>query len=367
MNISLYSLSKQQTTILKGLAIIMIVLHNIIHKTNHISENEFDFDPERILRLFVSFKHSLWFLINGTLTLWGFFGIQLFIFISGFGLVKQFMNKKPTSYWKYLLPKVIKIYSLILIGLVFYALLLFPIGETTLLNYIHTIKSYLLLSKNFSTHTLFITPHAGPWWYFSFIIQLYIIFPVLYYFLNKYKEKGFMGMLIISYILIYTLTPIAKQHDFPIYANFIGHLPDFIIGMVIAFFKEFRINYKVIIPTLIIFILSNFYEFAFPLSFASATILLLVIFYPFYKETKTITAPHKALLFIGQISMFMFVINGPLRPYFDDYIYGVSQFRILLVALIHLGLTILLSYITSIIYEKFLTKPLNKLIKFVSS
>lgn len=365
MNISLYNLSKAQTTILKGLAMIMIVLHNFIHATNFITENEFDFNPERIIRLFVSIKNSIWMLINGPLSLWGFLGIELFIFISGYGLAKQFIKKKPSSYFKYLLPKLIKIYSLIIIGLLFYGLLLLPIGEINMTNYVHAIKSYLFLYTNFSTETLFSVRLIGPWWYFSFVIQLYIIFPLLYYFIDKYKEKGLFGLLLFSYILIYALSPIAEQHKFPIYANFIGHLPELLIGMGFAYFKEFRINYKIIIPVFIIFTLSHFFEAIFPLSFACATILLLFMFYPFYKETTK--TKHKILLFIGQISMFMFVINGPLRICFTNYAFGNDQLNILIWAIMHLGLTILVAYLLSIVYDKLFTKPLNKLIKFVSS
>lgn len=367
MNISLYNLSKAQTTVLKGISMIIIVLHNFIHATNVIGENEFDFNPDRIIRFLVAIKHNAFMLINGSLSYLGIFALEIFIFASAYGLVKQFLKNKPSSYWKYLLPKIIKIYGLIICGLICYALFLFPIGETNFDAFMNIAQSVLLLYNNFSSNTLFSVPHAGPWWYFSFIVQLYILFPLLFFFLDKYKKRGFLCMLIFSYVLIYVLSPIAEQHNFPIYANFIGHLPEFIIGMGFAFFKEFRINYKIIVPILILFILSNFFEFAFPFSFACATVLLFYFLYPIYNKTDISKPVYKALFFVGNISMFMFILNALFRAYLGDYAFGKDQYIIFLWALIHLSCTMFVSYIVSIIYNKTFTKPLNKLIKFVSS
>lgn len=365
MNISLYNLSKSQTTILKGIGIIMIVLHNFIHYTHNYGENEFDFKTSRIVIFFNLIKEDLLMLINGSFSFWGFFGIELFIFVSAYGLVKQFINKKPSSYWKYLLPKIIKIYGLIVLGLICYVLFLYPIGETNLNKILNTAKTYLLLNANFSFDTIFKQAHAGPWWFFSFIIQLYIIFPVLFYFMEKYREKGFWGILIVSYILIYAISPIATFYNFPVYANFIGHLPEFIIGMGFAYFKQFRINYKLFIPVLLVFVLSNRYEYIFPLSFTSSTILMLVLFYPLYNKSDNII--QRALLFIGSISMFMFVINCLIRPYLIIYVPEESSITILVIAITFLLIVIAIAYVISIIYNKFVNPQINKLIKIVSS
>lgn len=361
MNISLYNLSKEQTTILKGVGILVIVLHNFIHITNHIGENEFDFNPERIMWLLAAIKHNYLMIINGSLSYFGFLGIEIFIFISGYGLVKQFLLKRPASYRKYIIPKLVKIYGLIFVGIVFFAILLFPIHETSVKEFISVIKSVFLLYNNFSFDTLFRYAHIIPWWFFSFIVQLYIIFPLLFHVFEKYKEKGFIGLLILSYLLIYGLQPIADYYNFPIYANFIGHLPEFLIGMGFAFFKEFRLNYKIILGCFCIFILSNFLEVVFPLLFASATILILFLCYPIYNKPSMLI--KKPLLFIGGISMFMFVINSLLRVYFIDLVFGINQLNILLWTIVHLCLTILISYIISVVYNRLINPQLNRLTK----
>lgn len=71
----------------------------------------------------------------------------------------------------------------------------------------------------------------------------------------------------------------------------------------------------------------------------------------------------KPLLFIGGISMFMFVINSLLRVYFIDLVFGINQLNILLWTIVHLCLTILISYIISVVYNRLINPQLNRLTK----
>lgn len=192
MNISLYNLSKNQITVLKGLSMILLVLHNYIHWTNHIGENEFYFNPDRIFSLFEAIRNDLLMIINGLISYFGFLAVEIFIFASAYGLSKQFMKKKPTSYWSYIIPRLIKIYGLIIVGLICYFLLLYPIGALTINDFISFSSASLLLSNNLSNNTIFYYPYIGPWWFFTLIVQLYVIFPFLFYIIDKYKKNGLL-------------------------------------------------------------------------------------------------------------------------------------------------------------------------------
>ncbi|MBK5720224.1 acyltransferase [Dysgonomonas sp. Marseille-P4677] len=363
MKISLYNLSKNQITLAKGLGMLAIVLHNFFHWTNSIGENEFVFKSSHIQGLIDTVANDPLSLINACFTYFGHFGVQIFIFASGYGLVKQFMKREPSSYMVYILPKIIKIYGLILFGLACYFLLLYRINVISVDLYLEFVKSSLLLCNNFSFDTLFFYPYAGPWWYFGFIIQLYLIFPILYYLLDKYKEKGFFILIGFSYLLIYGLYPIFNTLNIPLFANFIGHLPEFILAMGFAMFKEFRLDYKIVLPALLLFVLSNFSQYFFPFSFASATVLILYVCYPIYNNSSKII--QKSLFFIGSISMFMFLINGPLRAYTIRYVYGKDQPDVLLLALEHLLLTIVISFAMSLFYNKLIEPMLDKLTRSI--
>lgn len=345
MKISIYDISKNQISIIKGLAISMIVFHNFLHLTNGIGENEMAFFPDRIYILFDTILNAPSMFFNGLFSYGGHYGVQLFIFASGFGLAKKFGKKDKIEY-KYILPQIIKLYGLILFGLLTYFILFF--NNISYKWFLMFSMSSLLMYKNFFNYSIF--SYVGPWWYFGLALQLYLIFPFLYRFIHKYREKGAIGLIAASYLLIYLLKPLTNEFDIAMFGNFLGHLPEFVLGISLAMFKQIRLSWKIIIPSLVLFILSNFFRIFFPFSFLSVTILLLATFYPIYSSKKgLITTP---LLFIGNISMFIFVINGPLRQYSFKYTLGNSPIEILISSCLHFIFVLIISYLMMIVYNK---------------
>lgn len=356
MRLSFSDLNKDQTNVIKGGAMLLIVLHNFIHMTNHIGENEMSFDPNRIYILFDTIYNLKSMLFNGVISYFGFYFLELFIFISGYGLAKQYNKKKSISDLQYISVRLVKLYSLLLFGLVVYFVLFYQFFD---LKWFGSFAiSSLLMYNNFSFETIFL--YVGPWWYFSLIVQLYLLFPLLYKFVDKYKEKGLLILIAVSYLAMYLLYPTSNRMNIPMYGNFLGHLPEFLLGMGLAMFPRLSFNLKLVFSVTILFVLSNFFELFFPFSFLTATVLLLCLFYPVINY-----APDwikKPLAFLGGISMFMFLINGPLRrftlPYFDYH----SPLYILYGSLIHLMLVIIVAYIMSLLYNR-LVDPLTQ--KFI--
>jgi hypothetical protein len=72
--------------VLKGIAILAIVLHNYFHMLwGAVGENEFDFEPGR-LRSFISAVGEPDRLIQAFFSYFGHYGVLLFIFLSAYGL-----------------------------------------------------------------------------------------------------------------------------------------------------------------------------------------------------------------------------------------------------------------------------------------
>lgn len=352
MRLSFSDLNKDQTNVIKGGAMLFIVLHNFIHMTNQIGENEMSFDPNRIYLLFDTIYNLKSMLFNGVISYFGIYFLQLYMFISGYGLVKQYSKNKSIPYLQYISQRLIKLYSLLLFGLVVYFILFYQFFD---LNWFGSFAiSSLLMYNNFSFETIFL--YVGPWWYFSLIMQLYLLFPLLYKFIDKYKEKGLFILIAFSYLAMYLLYPTLTRLNIPMYGNFLGHLPEFLLGMGLAMFPRLTFNLKFIFSVTILFVLSNFFELFFPFSFLTATVLFLCLFYPVINYASDWI--KKPLVFLGGISMFMFLINGPLRiftiPYFDYH----SPLYILYGSFIHLALVIVVSYIMSLIYKR-LVDPLT--------
>ena len=76
------------TAILKCLAITAIVFHNFFHFVSPARENEFTFDPVRF-RLFLEAVRQPSLATQAVFSFFGHFGVQIFIFLSAYGLGGQ--------------------------------------------------------------------------------------------------------------------------------------------------------------------------------------------------------------------------------------------------------------------------------------
>lgn len=357
-----YNLTKKDTNIIKGIAILLIVVHNYVHLRTDRGENEVDFDMSRIFNVFFKILEDPLNVFETFFTFFGHYGVQLFILISAYGLTKKHMVVKIDSYMGYLFKRVIKVYALLTAGLIFNYMYvsyrargIFPLSE-----YLDTVIHFYSMTFSFKMETLF--SYVGPWWFFGLILQFYIIFPILFYLVKRYKMKGVVAITIISYILTYILYYMFKYDmtEFPVFGNVIGHIPELMLGMALAMFPQLKIDAKVALLVLSIFISSWFVEFIFPLSFFAVSILLL------YSIRGLLTASKEAfgvklLVFIGQISMFMFLINGPLRNttlgYSSLFVKGTAG--LWFGCLIHCLIVIGLSYMMSVLYA-WIAKPIKK-------
>lgn len=344
--ISLYNISKEQTLIIKAVAIIAIVFHNYLVHTNPVGENEMTFDPDRIFFLFNFIIENPFQIIDALFSYFGHYGVQLFIFISGYGLAKGFNTNPDISYGQYLKKRVGKLYGLLAFGIVF--CLIFYLNNPGY--YLKVSGLTLLMIKNFSYDLIFYG--IGPWWYFSLALQLYIIFPLLYKMIRKYEMKGFVLSLIISYILIYALHPLTEKYNIPLFGNFPGHLPEFIAGIGFAVISSLKINWKILLSAGLIFILSNFSAIFYPFSFLSITILLVGILNKITPNPSL--KPYKLLTFTGEISMFMFIVNMPVRKYTLYFFTHIFYIPPGLASLVHFAFVVLAAWLMSLLYRKLL-------------
>lgn len=112
--------SKRDTSIMKGFAIICIVFHNYFRWLYPSpGENEFNCSPGNVDRLFEMLGQQPGEFINLLFSYFGHYGVQLFIFVSGFGLATSMM-RQPVGWGSFMLHRMKKLYPLLLTGIVFY-------------------------------------------------------------------------------------------------------------------------------------------------------------------------------------------------------------------------------------------------------
>lgn len=357
MKISFFDITKDKTQVIKAFAIIAITFHNILTWGTPIGENEMQLNPQRIFNLFHFMKAEPARILDALFSYFGHYGVQLFIFASGYGLIKMFKNNPPATYKEFFGGRVKKLYSLVLVGILF--------SVPFFLNHMeHYFKDVVFLTltmlKNLSYNTLF--AGIGTWWYFSLALQLYFVFPFLYEIILKYGKKGFYVLLLISYVVIYLIFPITEKLHVPLYGNFIGHLPEFLLGMSLAYFKDMKLSLVTIILSLVLFIVSNFSEYFFPFSFLSVTVLMLVSIYFIMKILPAVIL--RGLVFIGKISMFIFVINGPVRYFSLRLFVERLSFSQITTSFFHFFIVLLLSWLLYIVCQKTVSlfnKPLESI------
>lgn len=306
-------LSIEDTSIIKGIGILCIIMHNFLHWTVPLNakENEFGFNPDNIFSFFNAFKDYPADSFNIFFSYLGHFGVQLFIFISGYGLAIS-MIKNHKKYFQFIKDRLIKLYPLIIIAFIFHFMF-------AIVAYYHVLewkefRSFIY--KFLLVHTLI--PNEGmslngPLWFIGLIFQLYLLFPLIFKLIYKYGFKAFAIICFISYAIIYPCIYTGILPDgILIMQNFPGHLPEFALGIYIATSKNKCYNWIAFILAIIAFCAGNFYKAAFPLTFISITYITMFL-YMLATKRGNVNAFSKILMFIGNLSMVIFATHSQLR------------------------------------------------------
>lgn len=313
------AITKNQTTIIKGVAILFIMCHNFLHWIEPVknSENEFYYWPTH----FSSFVDSLLSypaeMINILFSYFGHFGVQIFIFISGYGLAKSFIAKEK-KYGVFIMDKLKRLYSLMITGVIFFFFFKILSASQFL-----SIAEWKSLGLKFLFVNIFIPDEifacVGPWWFFCLIFQLYLFFPLIYKLVRRFKIKTFLIICLISYIAIYanSLFGYMPQGTL-IMQNAAGHFPEFSLGVYLAIKSDSHIELKWywFVIALVFFVLGNLYKSFFPLTFLSITYIIVCGIQFSRNIKKYIRFIIPVLIQIGKYSMVLFVIHGFLRDPF---------------------------------------------------
>lgn len=176
----------------------------------------------------------------------GSVGVDVFLFLSGIGLF--FSMNKDTSilkFYKRRFERIIPIYLLIAVPL--YAILVFVLNSGSFFDYIFQISSFTYWYPNNNSF--------GEVWYVSFIIPLYLVYPLIYLSTQK-NRKLFIVLIIFSFavkvLLIYCNPVYYEQIELAV-----SRLPIFIIGCYCGLFvynkKELTAKKSIIITAISLF------------------------------------------------------------------------------------------------------------------
>lgn len=117
-------ISYKECSALRGIAILGIMLHNYCHWLRMaVKENEFTFSATNNERLLDVLSNPDWNLPIHLLSYFGHYGVPVFLFLSGFGLVKKYeltansQQPKTSTFVRY---NYLKLFRMMIVGYVLF-------------------------------------------------------------------------------------------------------------------------------------------------------------------------------------------------------------------------------------------------------
>ena len=312
----------QESNRLRCLAILMIVLHNFLH---HVSdspgENEFNYSPEK----YQYFLDGLWNTPHDCIRILfsylGHYGVQVFLFLSGYGLAIKYRDSSPQ--WRpFVKKRLLALYPAVLIAACGYFLYEALLIDDSLSEVLAADGPNLLRQitgvSNFIADNLF-SP-IGPWWFIGIIVHFYLIAPFILR-QKKWNQSSFLLCLIAGSILLEAcLDPIFNQkYSYSINFTVLGHIDVIALGMLAAHHKKLTLPAWFLITAGAAFTIGNYNPVAWVLAAISMTIILVPLLRIITKTLSKNNLPDKAMLYLGSISMYLFLCNGYLRHPLIEY------------------------------------------------
>ena len=175
-------LTRSECTAMKGIAILGIMLHNYCHWLKDIvRENEFTWRQLRCDRLLEVLQQPDELLPMHLFSFFGHYGVTVFLFLSGFGLVMKY-ERSPlpeVGIWRFLRYNYLKLFRILIVGFVLFVM--FDAVTPAMHRYkASEVVAILGMYANFLEHPAQVI-WPGPYWYFSVTLQLYLLYRLVFY------------------------------------------------------------------------------------------------------------------------------------------------------------------------------------------
>ncbi len=305
---------------IRSLAILMIIMHNFLHLISlYPGENEFSYSSWKGQVFFQEIWINPLDSLRIIFTYLGHYGVQVFFFLSGYGVALKYRNSSP-SYYSFVKKRLFSLYPAILIAACGYLLhnsIRFGFTDVIANQGVNLVRQIICIS-NFIPSNIY--HPIGPWWFIAVIVQFYLIVPLLLK-QKVFKQSNFLIFILVSSLLLEYFFAISLDQIFSININhtILGHLDLCALGMLAANHKKLSIPRWVFITAFILFIIGNFNETIWITASLSITILLIPLLRKVAAKLSKIHLLDLTMLYLGNISMYLFLCNGYLRWPLLDY------------------------------------------------
>lgn len=322
----LENINRETANLYKGVGILLIVMHNFFHNVPPvIGENEFLFQHVVTDRFVAAMSESPAEWVRAVFSYLGHYGVQLFIFLSAYGLTKRYAGAS-LSYRQFLRSRFTKIYlSFVVCVAVYIVLGLLKSAYLTdekVLYWDSLLWKLLLISNVIPGQALM---PVGPWWFMPFIFQFYLLYPLLLMVSLRFGVIFLLVIAVASMAVEWACNPFLVRYGVNVNFMFVGHLPVLCAGIYFAIRPHIMISYAAVVVALPVFIWGCYNATVWLVADLSMTIILLVVLGWCFRRLPMTGLACRVTGFFGLISFYLFMVNGFLRTPF--HLLAVSMDR----------------------------------------
>lgn len=217
-------LSKENSLILRGLAILVIMFHNYLHMVGFCRENEGSFVQAKVDAFFGILAQPGLSTPFDIVSFLGWLGVPVFVFLTGYGLAVKYGPEVRIDAFNCLKNSYLKLFFLLFPAMLFFTAFDVLHGDWTAIA-----KRVVGLSMLHNLYYPRLCTAPTIYWYFSLTFQYY----VLYCFCGKWFKPRIL--LILSILSLVALYPLLLGHTrtlLSIYKHcFPGWFPLFALGI----------------------------------------------------------------------------------------------------------------------------------------
>ena len=222
-------LSRAECTAMRGIAILAIVLHNYCHFIGKIvKENEYQFFTSNNDRLWHALTNPDELLPVHLLSYFGHYGVPVFLFLSGFGLVKKYERGDRVATLPFVRYNYLKLLRMLIVGFSLFIIVDMLTPGRFQFHWYNVVAQLAMYINVLPEPDRIIWP--GIYWFFGLMIQLYIIYRLLLYRRNSWWV---VGLIAVCWLLQAFCDPDGETLNRLRYNSIGGMLP-FGLGIIVA-------------------------------------------------------------------------------------------------------------------------------------
>ena len=322
-------LTKTECTVLRGLAIMGIMLHNYCHWLNPVvKENEYQFLKHNVswLSQVTTGMNSLY--PAHLFSFFGHYGVAIFLFLSAYGLEMKYGQAltysgsaiPKTGFYRFTRYHFLKLFKMMIAGFVAFTIVDAITANPWHYTFMQVIGQLGMFNNFFFYPDRNIWP--GPFWFFGLMFQLYMVYWLLIY---RRHWAWTAGLMVLCTAAQWLMNPEGEVLNYYRY-NFMGSMLPFGLGILFARYGERvilvpkggMVNLMCFVITLILIVSAND-------NFVTWTVIPALVCADaiyFIRSVEAIPSQNLSSLIIstlewlGSISAALFVVHPVLRKIF---------------------------------------------------